>query len=152
MGEENLINQTIENAYNNLKNIAELNIFVSNGYFGLIIPENKYYKLSPYVDKIINIVFEKICNDIRDKLKNINTSELRFIEYKSFSSNNPSENLINDCYKIIDNFIQNKKDSDETNLLEYLNSLKGKHELEDINKSLDTIFDILLNCYLFSIK
>ena len=94
--------------------------------------------------KLLMNYLKKISNEVKTKVKK---DDVDFIEYKSFCFNNPSNELINDCFKIVNNFITNKKSSNKTTLIDSLNSLKNKYSEEELAKSLDTIFDILLDYY-----
>ena len=68
--------------------------------------------------------------------------------YKSFCYNEPKKDLIEDCFKIVNNDIKNKQsDKESTTLLKSLSSLQTKYSEEDMEKSLNTIFDILLDYY-----
>lgn len=89
-------------------------------------------------------VFLKFCNEISNK---VTKNDIEFIDYKTFISNDPSEELIKDCFDIVNSKITNKKSSNETTLYSLLNSIREKHSKEEIGKSLDTIFDILLDYY-----
>lgn len=110
----------------------------------LIIPEKKTKELISYSDEIVNLLFKKFCDDIANK---ISDDDMEFIIYKSFCFNNPSKKLMQDCFKIVNDNLQNKKSSNNTTLLESLNSLKPNHSEQELEKSLNTIFDILLNYY-----
>ena len=72
---------------------------------------------------------------------------MEFIIYKSFCFNNPSNELIKDCFKIVNTKILNKKSSNNTTLFESLKSLQDKYNEEENSKALNTIFDILLDYY-----
>lgn len=144
MEKKAIINQVVNEAYKNLTSIAELNANAIGGYFGLIIPEKKTKELISYSDEIVNLLFKKFCDDIANK---ISDDDMEFIIYKSFCFNNPSKKLMQDCFKIVNDNLQNKKSSNNTTLLESLNSLKPNHSEQELEKSLNTIFDILLNYY-----
>ena len=144
MDKKAIINQVVNEAYKNLTSIAELNANAIGGYFGLIIPEKKIRELISYSDDIVNLLFKKFCNNIANK---ITDNDMEFIIYKSFCFNDPSSELVQDCFKIVNDNLQNKKSSNNTTLLESLNSLKLNHSEPELEKSLNTIFDILLDYY-----
>lgn len=144
MDKKAIINQVVNEAYKNLTSIAELNANAIGGYFGLIIPEKKIRELISYSDDIVNLLFKKFCNNIANK---ITDDDMEFIIYKSFCFNDPSSELVQDCFKIVNDNLQNKKNSNNTTLLESLNSLKLNHSEPELEKSLNTIFDILLDYY-----
>ena len=140
MSRNQIIQNSINQAYYKLTNIAEIGAYMSGNYFDLIINKDNY----DYADEIINQLFSKIINIIKF---NISKDDIEFIEYKSFCFNDPSDELINDCLNIVNSFIKNKKSSNETTLFNSLNSLTNKYSNKEITKSLDTIFDILLDYY-----
>lgn len=144
MDKNAIIDEAVQKAYNNLKDIIELKAMVVGNYLGIIIPMSKFDELIEYADDILNKLFSKFCDEIADK---VTDDDIEFINYKTFINNDPSEELINDCFKIVNNRITNKKSSNETTLYSLLNSIKEKHSKEEIGKSLDTIFDILLDYY-----
>ena len=144
MDKNTIINQAVEKAYNNIIDVIKLKASIYGGYFGLIIPEHDIDAIGDYVDEIINLVYKKICDEIATK---ITKDDVEFTMYKTFSMNNPSQKLIDDCFKLVNNCISNKKSSSETTLYTLLNSIKDNHSKEEIGKSLDTIFDILLDYY-----
>ena len=140
MNKDLIIQKSVDEAYYKITSIATIKAYISGGYSDLIINKDNIN----YVDEIINELFKKISNEIKIKVKK---DDVDFIEYKSFCFNNPSNELINDCFKIVNNFITNKKSSNKTTLIDSLNSLKNKYSEEELTKSLDTIFDILLDYY-----
>lgn len=144
MKNNNLINHTINQAYDNLTNIAKNKILIIGGYFRIIIPPKELITLNDYIDLIINQVFFKLVDKIKGKttIKKINT-----ITYNSYCFNNPSEALIKDCFNLVNEILFNKKSSCETTLFDLLNTLKEKHSKKELEKSLNTIFDILLTYY-----
>lgn len=146
MDKEAIINQVVNQAYNDLTGMVDLKISaIIGGYFGMIIRERKLEKLTPYVDDIINTLYDKFCVNLS---KNITDDDMEFIIYKSFCSNKPNKDLIDDCFKIVNNDIKNKQsDKESTTLLNSLSSLQTKYSEEDMEKSLNTIFDILLDYY-----
>lgn len=146
MDKEAIINQVVNQAYNDLTGMVDLKISaIIGGYFGMIIRERKLEKLTPYVDDIINTLYDKFCVNLS---KNITDDDMEFIIYKSFCSNKPNKDLIDDCFKIVNNDIKNKQsDKESTTLLNSLSSLQTKYSEEDMEKSLHTIFDILLDYY-----
>lgn len=146
MDKKTIINQVVNQAYNDLTGMVDLKISaIIGGYFGMIIRERKLEKLTPYVDDIINTLYDKFCVNLS---KNITDDDMEFIIYKSFCSNKPNKDLIDDCFKIVNNDIKNKQsDKESTTLLNSLSSLQTKYSEEDMEKSLNTIFDILLDYY-----
>lgn len=145
MDKNAIINEAVQQAYNNLKSIVDLKILgVIGNYFSLIIPESKFNSLKDYVDEIIDKTFWKFCNELSNK---VTKDDIEFIMYKSFVNNNPSGELIEDCFKIINDILINKKSSNLTTLYSLLNPLKENYSKEEYEKSLDTIFDILLSYY-----
>ena len=145
MDKDTIINQVVNEAYNNLTDLVNLRISAYGGIIGMIIPESKLMELAIYADEIINKLYIKFCNNLHGKI-DIDSMKVEF--YKSFCCNTPSKELINDCLEIVNNDIKKKQSSSETTtLLNSLNSLKPKHSEEDISKSLNTIFDILLDYY-----
>lgn len=144
MEKNTIINQVVNQAYDDLTGLVDLKITVSGGYFGMIIHESKIEELAQYVDEIINNLYTKFCNVLSGS---VTDDDMEFIIYKSFCYNKPNETLIEDCFKIVNNDIKKQSSEKETTLLESLNSLKSKYSEEDISKSLDTIFDIILDYY-----
>ena len=146
MDKETIINQVVNQAYNDLTGIIDLKILaIIGGYFEMIIHESKLEKLTPYVDDIINTLYDKFCVNLS---KSIKDDDIEFIMYKSFCYNKPNEDLIDDCFKIVNNDIKNKQsDKESTTLLKSLSSLQVKYSEEDMEKTLNTIFDILLDYY-----
>ncbi len=140
MEKETIINEAVQKAYERITSIAELKAMISGDYFSLIISKDNIN----YADDIINNVFWKLCEEISKK---VTKDDIEFIMYKSFVDNDPSENLIKDCFNIVNNILINKKSSNNTTLFSLLDSLKDKYKQEEVNKSLDTVFDILLDYY-----
>lgn len=145
MDKDTIINQVVNEAYNNLTDLVNLRISAHGGIIGMIIPESKLMELAIYADEIINKLYIKFCNNLHGK---IDIDSMNVELYKSFCCNTPSKELINDCLEIVNKDIKKKQSSSETTtLLNSLNSLKPKYSEDDISKSLNTIFDILLNYY-----
>lgn len=146
MAKETIINQVVEQAYKDLTGLVDFRVAeIVGGYFGIIIHDSKLEELTPYVNDIINTLYDKFCVNLS---KNITNDDMEFIIYKSFCSNKPNKDLIDDCFKIVNNDIKNKQsDKDSTTLLNSLSSLQAKYSEEDMEKSLNTIFDILLDYY-----
>lgn len=145
MDKNTIINQVVNEAYKNLTSLVEIRATAFGGLFGMIIPERKIKELAEYTDEIINNLYIRFCEYLAEK---IDTNDMEFILYKSFCYNNPSKDLIEDCFKIVNDNIKKKQSSNETTtLLKSLNSLRSKYNEEDITKALDTIFDILLDYY-----
>ena len=143
MDNNSIVDKAVQEAYINLTSIVKLRITIIGDYFSLIIPESMLKEKENYVDEIVDKTFWKICDEISAK---VTKDDMEFITYKSFVNNNPSEELIKDCFDIINNII-NKKSSQNTPLFSLLDSLKPKYKKEELNKSLNTIFDILLDYY-----
>ena len=144
MEQNTIINQVVNQAYNDLTGLVDLKITELGGYFGMIIHNNKFEELVQYAEEIINNLYTKFCNVLSES---ITDDDMEFIIYKSFCYNNPNETLVEDCFKIVNNDIKKQSSEKESTLLESLDSLKSKYSEEDISKSLDTIFDILLDYY-----
>ena len=92
MDKETIINQVVNQAYNDLTGLVDLKISaIIGGYFGMIIHESKLEELTPYVDDIINTLYDKFCVNLS---KSIKDDDIEFIMYKSFCYNKPNEDLI----------------------------------------------------------
>lgn len=146
MDKETIINQVVNQAYNDLTGLVDFRVAgIIGGYFEMIIHESKLEELIPYADDIINTLYDKFCVNLS---KSIKDDDVEFTMYKSFCYNKPNEDLIDDCFKIVNNDIKNKQsDKESTTLLKSLSSLQVKYSEEDMEKSLNTIFDILLDYY-----
>ena len=60
MDKNPIINEAVQQAYNNLKSIVDLKILgVIGNYFSLIIPESKFNSLKDYANEIIDKTFWK---------------------------------------------------------------------------------------------
>ena len=125
MAKETIINQVVEQAYKDLTGLVDFRVAgIVGGYFGIIIHDSKLEELTPYVNDIINTLYDKFCVNLS---KNITNDDMEFIIYKSFCSNKPNKDLIDDCFKIVNNDIKNKQsDKDSTTLLNSLSSLQAK--------------------------
>lgn len=145
MEKETIINQVVQKAYINLTQIAKLQCYMAGGYFGVIISENQFKDLIDYTDEIINNLFKKFCNELSTK---ITVEDTEMIMYKSFCFLNPKEDLLKDCFDLVNNVILNKKSSNETTLLTLLKPLETKYSKKDLEQTLDIIFDILLDYYI----
>lgn len=132
-----ITNNAIQNAYKKLIQITELNANILGGYFPIIIPKKEYSKLAPYIDNIINGLFKKFCSELSNKNSAISINNICF-----YSTINPNKQLTDDCFKII--IKQIKNESDEI-LFDSLSKLTFKYSEEDLQYSLDIIFDILLS-------
>ena len=76
-----MINQVVKKAYKDLTGIVDFKVAgIIGGYFGIIIHESKLEELTPYVDEIINTLYDKFCVDLS---KNITDDDMEFITYKS---------------------------------------------------------------------
>lgn len=145
MDKNTIINQVVENAYENLTSLVKYNINANGGYFGMIINKQNFDSIIDYINDITNSLYIKFCDNIYN---NISDDDIEFIMYKSFCFNNPSEQLINDCFDIVNNDIKAKKSRKQTTpLTESLESLRGNYNEDEIHKTFDTIFDILLDYY-----
>ena len=144
MNKETIINEVVQTAYKNVTSIVDLKLMIVGNYFSLMVPESILKDNIEYADDIINEVFWKLCDEISPK---ITKDDIEFVMFKSFVNNEPSENLIKDCFNIVNNILTNKNSRNKTTIYELLNSLKDKYDKGEINKSLDTIFDILLDYY-----
>lgn len=139
---EEKTNQMVEEAYTTLKNIAELNIHITGSFFEIIFAKEKEI-VQENADEVINQLFWKFCNELFFEEKFIPKT----ITYHSFTFNNPSDSLLKDCHQIIRNIIDNKKKNGDT-LYSLLNPLSNKYPKKEIEKALDTIFNILLSYYI----
>lgn len=144
MAQETATNNAVNKAYKGLMDIAKLDIMITSNYASTIISMIDFKNLNTNIDEVINRIFWKFTDELS---KHIANDDIEFITYKSFCLNEPSDELINDCFNIVNNIITNKKSSNETTLYTLLDSLKEKHSQKEIEKSLDTIFDILLDYY-----
>lgn len=146
MDKEAIISQVVKQAYNDLTGLVDFRVAgIIGGYFEMIIHESKLEELIPYADDIINTLYDKFCVNLS---KSIKDDDVEFTMYKSFCYNKPNEDLIDDCFKIVNIDIKNKQsDKESTTLLKSLSSLQTKYSEEDMEKSLNTIFDILLDYY-----
>ena len=146
MDKKTIINQVVNQAYSDLTGLVDFRVAgIIGGYFEMIIHESKLEELIPYADDIINTLYDKFCVNLS---KNITDDDMEFTMYKSFCYNKPNEDLIDDCFKIVNIDIKNKQsDKESTTLLKSLSSLQTKYSEEDMEKSLNTIFDILLDYY-----
>ena len=109
-----------------------------------MIPQSILKNNPDYIDEIIDGVFWKLMNEIKSK---VTRDDIEFIEFKEFLSKNPSSKLIKDCFDIVNTNLKNKKSSNEQSLFLLLKSIENNYPKEEIEKSLDTIFDILLDYY-----
>lgn len=144
MEKEAIINEAVQTAYKNITSIVDLRLIIVGDYFSLMIPNSILENNIEFADEIINNVFWKLCNELSEKVTN---DDMEFIIYKSFVNNNPSEKLIKDCFDIINNILSNKKSSNNATIFSLLDVLKDKYNEEEVSKSLNTIFDILLDYY-----
>ncbi len=146
MDKKTIINQVVNQAYSDLTGLVDFRVAgIIGGYFEMIIHESKLEELIPYADDIINTLYDKFCVNLS---KSIKDDDVEFTMYKSFCYNKPNEDLIDDCFKIVNIDIKNKQsDKESTTLLKSLSSLQTKYSEEDMEKSLNTIFDILLDYY-----
>lgn len=139
-----IINQVVNQSYNDLIGLVDLKISVLGGYFGMIIYENRIEELAQYTDVIINDLYTKFCHELS---KSITDEDMEFIIYKSFCYNKPNEDLLTDCIKIVTHDIKKQSGKEQINLLESFHLLKYKYSENDISNLLNTVFDILLDLY-----
>lgn len=145
MDKDTIVNQVVNKAYYNLIGIVDVRATAIGGYFGMIIPESQFKGLANYCDEIINNLYKRLCNYLSNKITN---DDMESITYKSFCCNDPKKELIKDCFEIVNSDIEHKQNSNKTStLLESLTSLQSKYNEKDVSKSLDTIFDIILDYY-----
>lgn len=144
MNKQTIINETVQTAYKNITSIIDLRLMVAGDYFSLMIPEKIIKEHIEYADEIVNNVFWKLCDEISKK---VTSEDIEFIEYKSFVNNEPNKELVKDCFKIVNDILTNKNNDNETTLYSLLNDLKDKYDKKEVSKSLDTVFDILLDYY-----
>lgn len=142
MDKDVIIKEAVDKAYYRLTSIIEFKASIMGGYLSLIIPSQEIDKLSCFTDEIANQLFLKLCEEIK---KTITSDDIEFIMYKSFSFNNPSKDLIEDCFIYINAILSNKKSSNETTLYTILELLRKKYDTKELEKAFDTIFDILLD-------
>lgn len=135
---EKRIDEIVEETYQSLIDLAELKIHIMGGYFSLLIGKMKKEEIGIYFDEVVHRLFWKFCN----LLNEINMDK---IEYDSLSMNKVSDSFFEDCLLLIHNAIQQKK-SENTPLYVLLKPLKEKYPKE-AEKTIDTLFDILLNGY-----
>ena len=141
MTKQKIINEAVQTAYTNITSIVDLDLIIVGNYVSYMIPQS-ILKNNP--DYIIDGVFWKLMNKIKSK---VTRDDIEFIEFKEFLSKNPSSKLIKDCFDIVNTNLKNKKSSNEQSLFLLLKSIENNYPKEEIEKSLDTIFDILLDYY-----
>lgn len=106
MDKKTIINEAVQTAYKNVTSIIDLRLMIVGDYFSLIIPKSILKDNSECVDDIINEVFWKLCDEISPK---VTKDDIEFVMYKSFVNNEPSEDLIKDCFSIVNNILTNKR-------------------------------------------
>lgn len=144
MTKQKIINEAVQTAYTNITNIVDLDLIIVGNYVSYMIPQSILKNNPDYIDEIIDGVFWKLMNEIKSK---VTRDDIEFIEFKEFLSKNPSSKLIKDCFDIVNTNLKNKKSSNEQSLFLLLKSIENNYPKEEIEKSLDTIFDILLDYY-----
>lgn len=144
MTKQKIINEAVQTAYTNITSIVDLDLIIVGNYVSYMIPQSILKNNPDYIDKIIDGVFWKLMNEIKSK---VTRDDIEFIEFKEFLSKNPSSKLIKDCFDIVNTNLKNKKSSNEQSLFLLLKSIENNYPKEEIEKSLDTIFDILLDYY-----
>ena len=110
MDKDVIIKEAVNRAYYRLTSIIELKASIMGGYLSLIIPSQEIDTLSCFTDEIANQLFFRLCEEIK---KTITNDDIEFIMYKTFSFNNPSKGLIDDCFNHINAILSNKKSSKE---------------------------------------
>ena len=99
MDKKTIINQVVNQAYSDLTGLVDFRVAgIIGGYFEMIIHESKLEELIPYADDIINTLYDKFCVNLS---KSIKDDDVEFTMYKSFCYNKPNEDLIDDCFKIV---------------------------------------------------
>lgn len=144
MTKQKIINEAVQTAYTNIISIVDLDLIIVGNYVSYMIPQSILKNNPDYIDEIIDGVFWKLMNEIKSK---VTRDDIEFIEFKEFLSKNPSSKLIKDCFDIVNTNLKNKKSSNEQSLFLLLKSIENNYPKEEIEKSLDTIFDILLDYY-----
>lgn len=144
MTKQKIINEAVQTAYTNITSIVDLDLIIVGNYVSYMIPQSILKNNPDYIDEIIDGVFWKLMNEIKFK---VTRDDIEFIEFKEFLSKNPSSKLIKDCFDIVNTNLKNKKSSNEQSLFLLLKSIENNYPKEEIEKSLDTIFDILLDYY-----
>lgn len=144
MTKQKIINEAVQTAYTNIPSIVDLDLIIVGNYVSYMIPQSILKNNPDYIDEIIDGVFWKLMNEIKSK---VTRDDIEFIEFKEFLSKNPSSKLIKDCFDIVNTNLKNKKSSNEQSLFLLLKSIENNYPKEEIEKSLDTIFDILLDYY-----
>lgn len=144
MTKQKIINEAVQTAYTNITSIVDLDLIIVGNYVSYMIPQSILKSNPDYIDEIIDGVFWKLMNEIKSK---VTRDDIEFIEFKEFLSKNPSSKLIKDCFDIVNTNLKNKKSSNEQSLFLLLKSIETNYPKEEIEKSLDTIFDILLDYY-----
>lgn len=144
MTKQKIINEAVQTAYTNITSIVDLDLIIVGNYVSYMIPQSILKNNPDYIDEIIDGVFWKLMNEIKSK---VTRDDIEFIEFKEFLSKNPSSKLIKDCFDIVNTNLKNKKSINEQSLFLLLKSIENNYPKEEIEKSLDTIFDILLDYY-----
>lgn len=144
--QEKRINEIVENAYENLIDIVQLNIHIMGGYFPIIAQTMEKEEIGPLFDEVINQLFWKFCS----LLEETDTLE-EWEAYNSFSLTETSEPFFKYILTLVNHAIENKKSSNRTTLYSLLEVVKEKYPKE-AEKTLDTLFDILLNYSLLKSK
>ena len=144
MTKQKIINEAVQTACTNITSIVDLDLIIVGNYVYYMIPQSILKNNPDYIDEIIDGVFWKLMNEIKSK---VTRDDIEFIEFKEFLSKNPSSKLIKDCFDIVNTNLKNKKSSNEQSLFLLLKSIENNYPKEEIEKSLDTIFDILLDYY-----
>ena len=137
---EKRINEIVEETYENLITVAQLKIHVMGGYFPLLVEKMKKEEIGIYFDEVVHRLFWKFCSTLDRKIK----GEKK--EYDFLSMSEVSDAFFEECILLIHNAIQQKK-SETTPLYVLLKPMKEKYPNE-VEKTLDTLFDILLNNYI----
>lgn len=144
MEKETIIGQVVEKAYIDLIDISKYKINLIGGYFEIILFRNDIKEIGQYIDEIMNNLVIKFCDTIS---KRITENDIINFKYKSYCCNQPSKELLDECLKFVNNNITNKKDSKGATLTNFFDSLLPKFTKNELENTIDTVFDILLNYY-----
>lgn len=145
MNKETILTTVVQNAYDNLIGIAEVGAFVVGNYLDIIIPKDPLEQEHEDLDRIIDLLFWKFCDEIKH---NLSKEKMIPIVYQSFCFNEPRQELIDDCFKVVNEALFHEENGHHTTFYSLLNSLSLNHKQEDLEQTLNTIFDILLDYYI----
>ncbi len=146
MNKETTLTTVVQNAYDNLTGIAEVGAFVVGSYLDIIIPKDHENHKSEEIDEIINLLFWKFCDELQSKALKRNMDP---VTYQSFCFNEPRQELIDDCFRIVNYALSDENThTRSTTFYSLLDSLTVNYDHEDLEQVLNTIFDILLDYYI----